>query len=166
MKINVNAHVANRADRGLGAVCRDLHGNLIVVGIRRVCATWSTPVNELVAAAFGVEVAIRMSFSHIQLKGDNVAVFKALTSSSHGFSPFYILLDRIRSMLISFRGVRRSVVRHSGNTVAHMVARWNMSSIGDTIYMHPFPQSLVTLSTLDLFNLNRYFSKKKKNYNI
>ncbi|XP_057550422.1 uncharacterized protein LOC130828448 [Amaranthus tricolor] len=150
IKINVDAHMANGTDKGLGAVCRDNHGNLILVGVRGVQATWSTAVSELTVAGFGVELAIRLGFSHIHLEGDNVVVFKEITNSSSGFSPFYVLLDQIRSLLSSFRGVRRSVVRRSGNTAAHMVARWNLGSFGDTIYMHYFPQSLISLVTLDL----------------
>ena len=44
---------------------------------------------------------------------------------------FYVLLDWICSLLISFRGVSRSVVRRSGNTAPHMVSRWNLGSTGD-----------------------------------
>lgn len=143
VKINLDTHVVNGADRGLGAVCQDAHGALITTGIRRVPATWSTSVSELADALFGFDLAIKLGFFHIYIEGDNAAILKALSSSSHGFSPFYILLDRIRSQMMSFRDVRSSVA-------AHMVASWNSGSIGDTIYLHPFPQSLVTLCTLDL----------------
>ena len=69
VKINVDAHVVNSIDRGLGAVCRDAQGNLIAADVRRVPATWSATVSGLIVAVFGVELAIRMGFSHIHLIG-------------------------------------------------------------------------------------------------
>lgn len=150
IKINVDAHIPNGMDRGLGVVCRDDQGNLVAAGVRRVNATWSTAVSELAAAVYGVEVACRLGFTHIHLEGDNTTVFKNISKQPAGLSPFYVLLDRLKYLLNSFVGVRHSVVRRSGNTAAHMVARWNVGSFGDTVYIHPFPQTLVSLVTIDL----------------
>lgn len=116
-------------DRGLGAVCRDSHRNLLATGVRRVPASWATEVSELAAALFGVELALRMGYNQIHLEGDNAAVSKACTNASNGCSPFYVLLDRILSLIPYFGGFRSSVVRRSGNTTAHMVVRWNVSTV-------------------------------------
>lgn len=138
-----------------------MHGNLLAACVRRVPANWSTLVSELVAVVFGLEVAIRMGFNHLHLEGGNVTVFKALTNVSPGCSSFHILLDCFSALRSYFIGFRSCIVRRSGNTTAHMVARWNLSFVGDTIYMLPSLKVLYLWLLLISININKCFSKKK-----
>lgn len=91
-----------------------------------------------------------MGYQQIHLEGDNSTVFKALTTVSTGCSPFHLLVDRLHSLLANFKGVTCSVIRRHDNTTTHLVARWNLGSVRDTIYLHRFPQSLVSFATLDI----------------
>ncbi|CAO2814541.1 unnamed protein product [Amaranthus hypochondriacus] len=103
----------------------------------------------MAAAIYGVEMAIRLGYSYIHLEGDSLAVMQGLTNKTPGCSPFYLLLDRLSSMRSSFMGFRCSFVRRSGNTATHLVARWYSNSVGENVFMSPFPCSLVTLAALD-----------------
>lgn len=149
IKINVDVHVANGVERGMGAIFRDTNGNLLAAGVRRVPATWTAPNSELAAMVFGDEIAIKLGYHYIHLEGDSTIVFKACSNISQGCSPFQLLVDRLHSKLSGFRGVRYRVVRRHGNTTAHLVARWNLGSVGETLYLYSLPHSLVTLATLD-----------------
>ncbi|CAO2816134.1 unnamed protein product [Amaranthus hypochondriacus] len=149
IKINVDAHVATGV-RGVGMVARDSAGNLLLAGVRRVHAHWSPVIAEMAAAVYGVEVAIRMGYRFVHLEGDNATVIEYINKGAASCSPLFLLLDRVLQLSQSFLGFKCSSIRRSGNTVAHMVARWNSHTGGDNIYMHPFPQSLVTLASIDL----------------
>ena len=148
VKINVDAHVAMEANRGLGAVIRDSNGTLLAAGVKRVCALWSLDISELAAAVYGMELAIFLGYSYVQHEGDNLNVMKSINSKLTGCSPFF-LLYQLHLLVLSLAGFNSSIVG-CDNTVAHMVARWKLGSFEKIIYMYPFPQILVTLVSLDL----------------
>ena len=134
----------------MGAVVCNNSGALLEASVKRLCALWPSNISELVAAAYGIEVAIFLGYSYIHLEGDILNVMNCINGKPTGCSPFFLLLDRLYHLILSLFGFYSSVVRRSGNTAAHMVARWNSGSVRETIYMYPFPQSFVTLILLDL----------------
>ena len=71
---------------------RDNSGDLLAAGVRRMRALWPPDISELAVAIFGVELAIRLGFSNIQLEGDNVNVMMGHTNKSKGCSPFFFFL--------------------------------------------------------------------------
>ncbi|CAO2835905.1 unnamed protein product [Amaranthus hypochondriacus] len=112
---------------------------------------WPPDISEISDALFDVELAIRLGFSYIQLEGDNVNVMKAITNNSKGCSPSFLLLDRLQSLILAMSGFQSSVVRRSGNSVAHLASgSLEFSSLGETIFMHPFSHHLVSLATVDI----------------
>ena len=99
---------------------------------------------------YGVELAIRMGYSHIILKEDNATVFNGIGKQATGLAPSFVLFDRINSLKTFFAGFKCNLVGRNGNTVAHLVARWNLGMMGDFVFMSPFLQSFVTVIDLDL----------------
>ncbi|CAO2834732.1 unnamed protein product [Amaranthus hypochondriacus] len=97
-----------------------------------------------------IEIGIRMGYSFVHIEGDNSTVIEGIHNKAQGCSPPFVLLDLVLQLSQSFLGFKCSSIRRSGNTVAHMVARWNAHTVGENVYMNPFLQSLVTLATLDL----------------
>ncbi|CAO2815930.1 unnamed protein product [Amaranthus hypochondriacus] len=151
IKINVDSHVATKANRGLGAVARDSNGSFLVAGVKRVKVLWPPDISEMAGAVYGLALAISLGYSHVHLEGvDNVSVWANIKNRQPGFSPFFLLLDRIDQLVSTLSGFKCSFIRRCGNTAAHLVARWNSGSFGETIYMYHFPQSLVTLNSLDI----------------
>ncbi|CAO2839110.1 unnamed protein product [Amaranthus hypochondriacus] len=73
-----------------------------------------------------------------------------MTNNSKGCSSSFVLLDKLQSLILAMSGFWSSVVCRSGNTIAHLVARWNSNSLGETILMYPFPHHLVSLATIDI----------------
>ena len=138
------------ANRGLGAVIRDSNGTLLTAAVKRVNALWPPDISELAVAVYGIELAIFLGYIHVYLEGDNENVWKSIKNKLLGCLPFFLLLDRLNHLFLSLFGFNCSFVRCCGNTAAHMVARWNSGSFGETIYMYPFPQSLETLVSLAL----------------
>ena len=72
----------------------DSNGNLLAVGVRRVQALWPPDISELMAAVFGIEMAIRLGYDYIHIEGGNVNVMKSITSNQKGCSPYlFSLID-------------------------------------------------------------------------
>ncbi|CAO2813967.1 unnamed protein product [Amaranthus hypochondriacus] len=150
IKINFDAHVANTGERGLGIVDRDANGQLLLAEVWCMQATWSPELSELNAVVYGVEVALRMGYSRIVLEGDCATVIHGIQHNHTGFTPHYALHDAIAKHKVSFAIFTCNFVCRNCNIVAHLVARWNSGRIGETIFMYPFLQSLVTLASFDL----------------
>lgn len=150
IKINFDANIVQNEERGLGIVARDSEGKLILAGVKRMKASWSPELSELNVAVYGIEVAIHMGYSHIVLEGDCAFVIKGIQDDSSGFASPYVLFDYIAAQKLVFDDFRCNLVRRNCNTAAHLVARWNSGRLGETIFMYPFPQSLVTLASIDV----------------
>lgn len=125
VKINFDEHVGADNTRGLGMVLRDDKGAIILTGTRKVQARWNVELSEAFAALYGLKVASRMGYKRIHLEGDAFNVMAALHKQDQGLSPLHLVYDCCFEMFDSFEFVMFSHVRRVGNTVAHMIARWN-----------------------------------------
>ncbi|CAO2821249.1 unnamed protein product [Amaranthus hypochondriacus] len=139
-----------RMNRGLGIVIRDDRGKIIVTGTRRVIVNWSVETSEAAVALYGLKVAKRMGLDNIHLEGDALNVIVALKKKNRGLAPVHLIFDSCLDVLSSFDFTTFSFVRRVGNTVAHMVARWDTDLNIEKVCMPPFPECLLTLEELDL----------------
>ena len=62
----------------------------------------------------------------------------------------HLFYDSIFALSTCFLNFSCSFVRRNGNSVAHLIARWDTILVNEKIYMDPFPQGLQTLAELDL----------------
>ncbi|CAO2817780.1 unnamed protein product [Amaranthus hypochondriacus] len=138
----------NNGERGLGVVARDSNGQLLTAVVTRVQA--SPELSELQAAIHGMDLAFCLGYSYIILEGDSATVINGIRRHLSRYFPLFLLFDYIETLKPFFLGFRCSLVRKNGNMVAHLVARWNSSRIGKSVFVSPFPQSLVSLASLDL----------------
>ena len=150
IKLNVDANVGANGDRGLGVVARDSSCQLLMASVCRVKAFWTPELCELEAAVYGVELAIRMGYSHIILEGDNAIVFNGIGKQATGLAPSFVLFDKINTLTTFFGGFKCNLVGRNGNTTTHLVARRNLGLVGDFVYMSHFSQSLDTVVDLNL----------------
>lgn len=58
-------------------------------------ASWPPELSELNAAVYGIEVAIRMGYTHIVLEGDCASVIKEIQNKATGLAPQYMLFSTI-----------------------------------------------------------------------
>ncbi|CAO2813733.1 unnamed protein product [Amaranthus hypochondriacus] len=150
IKINFDAHVGSGDTCGLVVVLRDDKGNIILTSTRKIQATWNAKISEASAALYGLILARRMCHKKIHLEGDAINVINAIQKQEHGLSPLHLVYDSCFDVLDFFDLVVLSHVRRVGNTVAHMVARWNTEFNTEKVCMAPFPECLRTLAMLDL----------------
>ncbi|CAO2822409.1 unnamed protein product [Amaranthus hypochondriacus] len=150
VKVNFDAHVNYCTERGLGVVFRDDHGKLLLAAVRRNRCNWDVDVSEAAAALFGVELAVRFGYNNIQLEGDFMNVISAIENNVDGLSPIHLFYDHIVALCSSLSGFGCSHIKRAGNTLAHLVARWDTGLAYEKVCMDPFPQGLQTLAELDL----------------
>lgn len=66
-----------------------------------------------------------------------------------GASPIYHIYDDIIKLSKSFNVFVSTHIKRVGNTVAHLVARWDTKGSSELVCMNSFPQSILTLAELD-----------------
>lgn len=133
-----SAYIGGDCCRGLGVVFRNHDGRSLLAAVRRLNSNMGVEETELSAACFALEVATRMGFDHIHLEGDAQAVITTIRRKDMGLSPIFSLYDLVHVLSDNFDGFSCSVVRRSGNTVAHYVDRWDTSISHEKICMEPF----------------------------
>lgn len=70
VKINFDTHVSLGALRGLGVLFRNNAGKILLGGVRHVNSLWSPKVCEVVAALFGMELAVQFGYRLVHLEGN------------------------------------------------------------------------------------------------
>ena len=73
-------------------------------------------------------------------------VVSAIVSNVEGSFPIHHFYDCIADFSSCLLGFRCSFVRRFGNTLAHLVARWDTGLTKEKICTDPFPQVLLTLA--------------------
>ncbi|XP_021836918.2 uncharacterized protein [Spinacia oleracea] len=149
VKINVDAHVT-ATYAGLGVVVRDEVGKLMLIATKRVNGGLMPDAAEAMAARYGAVIARRFGYTNVWLEGDALAVAKAVDANTKGLSPLFLIYDDIGDIGKQFSAFIISHIRRAGNTVAHLVARWDTRGSTELICMNSFPQSINTLAELDL----------------
>ncbi|KAL2931798.1 E3 UFM1-protein ligase 1-like protein [Bienertia sinuspersici] len=107
-------------------------------------------VAEALAAKVGLEVVRRFGLNKVWLESDSLNVVKKVNTTTMGFSPLFLIINDIVELSNSFHAFTFSHVRRAGNTVAHLVARWDAKGSSELVCMAPFPQSISVLAELDL----------------
>ncbi|XP_021722691.1 uncharacterized protein LOC110690168 [Chenopodium quinoa] len=149
LKINVNAHIAAAGYVGLGAVVRDHNGALILVAARKFEGVWDVEQAEAAAIRYGLQVANRFGYDNIWVESDSWAAIERVNKQHHGFSPLCLVYNDIFQLASNFSSLFTSHVKRTGNSIAHLVARWDTRDNVERVCMSPFPQSLIALAECD-----------------
>ncbi|KAL2900792.1 Down syndrome critical region protein 9 [Bienertia sinuspersici] len=150
IKVNTDAHVCEGNYVSFGMVTRDSEGQIMAIAARRRYVRWSADYAEAAAASFVLMKAIQLGFKYIILESDAVSLVSAIKHNSGNFSPLFIFYDEIRRMKNSIEHFDVCHVNRGGNTIAHLVARWDVDPDHDFICNSSFPQSILALAELDL----------------
>lgn len=149
VKVNFDAHISN-SWVGLGVVCRDEWGKVLLFATRRWEGRLEVECAEAMAARFGAQIAWRFGYSNVWLEGDSNTVVNHINDCSHGFSPISLIYDDVGRLSKLFNAFVISHVKRAGNTIAHLVARWDTGGSPELICMNSIPQSISTLADMDL----------------
>lgn len=150
VKINFDAHISTPQNSSLGIAIRNHEGLLMLTGTRLVQASWSVEATEAAAALYGLELAHRLGYDRVHLEGDAMNVIHAILIQSDGLTPLHLIYENVYVVSSFFTGFMCSHVKRGGNTVAHLVARWDTAPNHEKVCMSPFTQSVQTLAKFDL----------------
>lgn len=150
IKANFDAHIGSDCRRGFGVVFRNHEGTLLAAATCCVRSNIGVEEAEIKAALFALEVAHRMEYDNIILEGDAQQVINTINRKDTGLAPIFSLYDLVYAISDNFVNFECSHVRRCGNTLAHMVERWDTGIAHEKICMDPFPASLRALAELDL----------------
>ena len=98
-----------------------------------------------------MQVAIRLGYSSFTLESDVSKVVNMIKHQQRSFTPLSLIIDDISLLSSSLNDFSVLHVKRSGNTLAHNVARWDISGCNELVCLGPFPQSLLTLGEIDLY---------------
>ena len=106
-------------------------------------------------------IGMRFGYTKVQLKGDSMSVVKAIDQRDDGYAPIDILCDSIFLLCSTYTIFGGSFVRRGGNTLAHLIARWDTGLANEKICTDSFLQGIQTFAELDLCKLTGSTQKKR-----
>ena len=150
IKVNVDAHIVAGEYTSLGVVVRDANGVVQMMATKTMAGSREPTLAEAEAVRYGIQVARRAGYDRVWMESDAQSVVRSVQSEEYGLAPIYLIYEDIRNLAKSFSYFNFSHVKRAGNTVAHLVARWDTRNSDELVCMFPIPQSIMTLAELDL----------------
>ncbi|XP_021724883.1 uncharacterized protein LOC110692191 [Chenopodium quinoa] len=151
VKINTDAHVLSGNMAGLGVVCRNYCGKILMIATKKIHYT-DPKCAEFQAIRYALSIARRFNYDNVWVESDALGVINTISHESRGFSPIFSVYDDIRRDRSLFLSCKFSYVKRNGNTMAHLVAREDTAGDEELIRVTNFPSSIVTLAMLDISN--------------
>ena len=108
---------------------------------------------EVLAARRAFELAVELGFDHVILEGDSEILHKALLAEDGRFTPYGHLVQDIVYLSNFLSAFTTSLVRCSGNKLAHSLARNSKSLNHMRIWMEDVPPDLLFLAQADITGL-------------
>uniref|UniRef100_A0A2N9J5Z6 RNase H type-1 domain-containing protein n=1 Tax=Fagus sylvatica TaxID=28930 RepID=A0A2N9J5Z6_FAGSY len=116
---------------GIGVVIRDKQGLVIATLSQKVHACHSAEMIEALAAKRAVHFAIEVGLTDVEFEGDAENLIRDLNKPEAIHNAYGLILEDTKTMLQGFSCYSVSHIRHSGNNVAHALARRAFNWVGD-----------------------------------
>jgi ribonuclease HI len=151
-KVNYDgATFQNSDEAGLGVVIRDNTGQAIATLSQKIKYPHSVEATEALAARRAVQFAIDLGLREAEFEGDSTTITEALISGSYNQAVFGPIIEDARSLKRMMHNHLFSHVKHSGNVVAHTLARRAQFCSIPIIRMGNVPIELESLLRQDSF---------------
>jgi ribonuclease HI len=123
-KVNYDgATFRNSDEAGLGVVIQDNTGQALATLSQKIKYPFSIEATEALAARRAVQFAIELGLREAEFEGDSTTITEALISGSYNQAVFGAIIEDTRSLARIMHSHFFSHVKHSGNVVAHTLAR-------------------------------------------
>jgi ribonuclease HI len=130
---------------GCGVVLRDHHGGFLSGACRCLQSVSDPERAELLACKLALELAQQEGVSKIVLETDCLSAAAKIRNEEKDRSPHGPLVEQIKSLLKSFQAHSVKHVRHSGNGVAHCLAKFSCVNNVCNTWLEVPPEMIVTL---------------------
>ncbi|PON56414.1 Ribonuclease H-like domain containing protein [Parasponia andersonii] len=147
LKLNIDVAISEDYGWiGIGAVVRDLTGRILAVCCKKLKGLFDSYTIKLLAMRESLYFAIDSGFIAAVLENDSLkAVLVVHTKSNDLFATSLIVADIISLLSINGGGFY-NFVRHSGNKVAHSLAKFSSSMF----WYEEIPNCIINLVANDL----------------
>ncbi|KAL0361271.1 UNVERIFIED_CONTAM: hypothetical protein Sradi_3811600 [Sesamum radiatum] len=164
IKINSDAAIFHLdGDFGVGVIARDSNGHCLAWSSVRLHRCVLPEVDEAWAARIAIQLAHLFGWTDIVLESDCASLHSQLISSTTLSSYIGPIVFDILSLATSFNSCHFSLVRRTGNSVAHSLARHVSWDEGTTFYLL---QLVYWLWQICLINAFCFPLKKKQNHTL
>ena len=89
---------------------------------------------EMLACRRAIEFAVDVGFSRLIIKGDNINVIHAISSSVENSSLFGNVVDDIRHLIRELQWSSVCCIRRGANRVAHVLAQYARNTLDEDLY--------------------------------
>ncbi|XP_058005261.1 uncharacterized protein LOC131180961 [Hevea brasiliensis] len=136
----------------LGLIFRDEFGNVLASAIKCIFGLWTSDISEALAMAFGLRLAMELSFPHIIAKSYRQLLIGLFQAKETPYSPLgYVLQDCFEWSHLLNR-CSWSFTKRSGNYVAHALAKLDDFSSAEQEYfwIEDIPNAVSAVLALDV----------------
>jgi ribonuclease HI len=143
-KVNFDGALFKDANEGgIGVVIRDCSGMVIATLSQRVRTGASVDLIEALAAKRAITFAMEVGVTDVEIEGDFENVIQDLSRPEAPHNAYKLILEDARLLLPYFQRYRLSHTRHSGNAVAHALARRASDINNVLVWMEEVPPDIV-----------------------
>ncbi|XP_074270235.1 uncharacterized protein LOC141593182 [Silene latifolia] len=148
--ISVDAGVKEGEGMGLGALCRDVNGNLLCGWEGRRREEFEARVAEAEAVLNALREAQKMKYTRVHVESDCKTVIEALQCRTLGHSDFHIVISNILKLCVGFNSVSWSYVRRTFNRATHLLAHSCVVGVSRFLNGTSIPRYIVETAKTDL----------------
>ncbi|XP_057428472.1 uncharacterized protein LOC130721892 [Lotus japonicus] len=134
---------------GYGMVARDYVGAIMAAATAYPVASISLLLAEAGCLRWALRLAIDLGFRRVVFETDCLQLFNWWKSRQEGVSFLATVVSECRSLVTAFDAFSISFVKHSGNTVADLLAR-NASTYTNEVWVEEVPDIAVNLVAQDV----------------
>ncbi|XP_075653237.1 uncharacterized protein LOC142623675 [Castanea sativa] len=109
---------------------------------------------EALACRKALEFAVESGFTEMILEGDNIAVMRAVVSTSGDLSLLGHVYEDIKCSIRGLHFADISCVKRGGNKVAHILAQYARNIDNDLFWMEDSPPPVLDALYQDCLNMN------------
>jgi ribonuclease HI len=143
-KVNFDgALFKDKNEGGIGVVIRDCSGLVIATLSQRVKTGASVDLIEALAAKRAITFAMEVGVTDVEFEGDSENVIQDLSRPEAPHNAYGLIIEDARLLLPYFQRYRLSHIRHSGNAVAHALARRALDINNLVVWMEEVPPDIV-----------------------
>ncbi|XP_074301324.1 uncharacterized protein LOC141632703 [Silene latifolia] len=142
VKLNVDVGVKEGIGVGVGAVCRDEMGRVLWGLARHKKEVWEPRVAEAVAVLDRMEEAVKAGHENLVVESDCSHLIEAIKAHKTGRSPFFLVLNDIRTLCSLFSSISWSYTSRNNNKVAHALAHVLPSVVGNSVWIGTLPEAV------------------------
>lgn len=141
-KLNTDASINKDGRTGLGAVIRDENGKVMASRIELREGSMEVATAEALSCFEGVKLAMSIGIGNLVIETDNTTLFRLLSGTQADSTYCGAIASNISRLIRTSISCRFSLIRRTGNCLAHHLSRFAFSFESPGVFSGAVPASL------------------------